>query len=134
MSAKTKLTAKIEEALTPYLKDHPEIYFAMLYGSATEGLPFRDVDIGLFVDRSTVPPHKDLDYSIELTHSLTTAVPYPVDVRIINDAPLGFRYNVSRGQPLVINDERAFFHFLERTWDEYLDFEPLAKQYLWELR
>jgi hypothetical protein len=57
-----------------------------------------------------------------------------VDVRIINDAPLPFRYNVSRGIPLVLNDRNAFFQFLERTWDEFLDFQPVAMQYLKELR
>ena len=61
-------------------------------------------------------------------------MPYPVDVRVINDAPLPFRYNVSRGQRIVVNDDECFYAFLERIWDEYFDFEPVLLQYLRDLR
>jgi hypothetical protein len=58
---------------------------------------------------------------------------FPVDVRALNDAPLPFRYNVSRGIPLVVRDWEAWFAFRERTWDEYLDFQPVAMGYLREM-
>jgi hypothetical protein len=45
----------------------------------------------------------------------------------------GFRYHVSKGLPLRINDEEAYFHFLERTWDDYLDFYPVAMPYVRDL-
>ena len=46
------------------------------------------------------PPAADIDYAFDLADALESAVPQQVDVRVINDAPLGFRYNVSRGIPL----------------------------------
>jgi len=106
----------------------------MLYGSAVEVPDPRDLDIGIFLDRATISPADDLDYAFAMADELERESPYPVDVRIINDAPLGFRYNVSRGRPLIVNDEAAFYHFLERTWDEWFDFQPVAMQYLKELR
>lgn len=124
----------IKENLACCLKDRPEILFALLYGSTAEGGPFQDLDVGLFVDRTYVPASADLDYVFELADELENAVPYPVDVCVINDAPLPFRYNVSRGVVLVANDRIALAHFLERTWDEFLDFQPVAVQYLRELR
>jgi predicted nucleotidyltransferase len=123
-----------KESLVLCLQDRPEILFALLYGSAVEGGHFRDLDIGLFVDRAHVPVTDDLDYAFGLADELENTVPYPVDVRVINDAPLPFRYNVSRGIVLVVNDGEALAHFLERTWDEFFDFRPVAMQYLKEMR
>ena len=127
-------TAAVDDAIVQAcrsrLDDRPEILFAMLYGSAAEGRPFRDLDVGVFVDRARVDAQQDMDYAFRLADELEAALPYPVDVRVINDAPLGFRYNVSRGTALVVHDRPAFVGFLERTWDEYLDFQPIALQYL----
>lgn len=134
MATSLELFPKIQDALVLCLQNRPEILFAILYGSAAEGLPFRDLDIGLFVDRVSVPASLDLDYAFALADELEQVVPHPVDVRVINDAPLPFRYNVSRGIPLVVNDKEVFACFLEQTWDEFLDFQPVAMQYLKELR
>ncbi|RME72160.1 MAG: nucleotidyltransferase domain-containing protein [Chloroflexi bacterium] len=116
------------------LARRPEILFAILYGSAAEpGLPFRDIDIGVFVNRQVVSVEQELAYMFSLANELERLIAYPVDVRVINDAPPGFRYNVSRGEPLTVRDERAFYTFLERAWDDYLDFAPLTKRYWQEL-
>lgn len=124
----------LRQRLASQLAQHSEILFAVLYGSAAEGGPFRDLDVGLFVDRSLVPASKDWDFAFELAADLESVVPYTVDVRVINDASLPFRYNVSRGIPLVVNDEERWFNFLEWTWIMYFDFQPVAKQYLKEMR
>jgi hypothetical protein len=34
---------------------------------------------------------------------------------------------------LVVRDWEAWFAFRERTWDEYLDFQPVAMGYLREM-
>jgi predicted nucleotidyltransferase len=134
MATGLKLSPKIKEAIGLCLKNRPEILFAILYGSAAEGRPFRDLDIGLFVDRASVPASVELDYAFALADELEQVALHPVDVRVINDAPLSFRYNVSRGIPLMVNDKEVFARFLERTWDEFLDFQPVAMQYLKELQ
>ena len=129
-----ELFPKIKEALVLCLQDRPEILFAILYGSAAEGRPFQDLDIGLFVNRESVPASEELDYAFALADELEQVALRPVDVRVINDAPLPFRYNVSRGIPLIVNNKKVFARFLERTWDEFLDFKPVAMQYLKELQ
>jgi len=35
---------------------------------------------------------------------------------------------------MMVNNKEVFARFLERTWDEFLDFRPVAMQYLKELR
>ena len=134
MATTLKLSPKIKDALVLCLQNRPEILFAILYGSAAEDRPFRDLDIGLFVDRASVPASAELGYAFALADELEQVAPHPVDVRVINDAPLPFRYNVSRGIPLIVNNKEVFTRFLERTWDEFLDFQPVAMQYLRELR
>ena len=134
MSSHERLTPEIKQTIISYLEGRPEIVFAMLYGSASEGRPFRDLDVALWVDRTLVPEPIELDYMFDRADELERLLPYPVDVRVINDAPLPFRYNVSRGVKLVAHDEELYYTFLERTWDEYLDFEPVLLQYLRDLR
>jgi predicted nucleotidyltransferase len=121
------------QRLMAHLHDHPEAHFAILFGSAVEGEHFRDLDVGVWVDRALVPAERDWDYAFDLADALESAVQCPVDVRVINDAPLPFRYNVSRGVPLVVHDPEAFYTFLERTWDDWLDFKPIAMRYLEEM-
>ncbi len=128
------LTPDTQQKLVCALQDRPEILFAILYGSAVEGKPFQDLDVAIFVDRAVVSPVTELDYAFALTDELERAVPYPVDVRVINDAPLPFCYRVSRGTALIVRDREVFLRFLEGTWDLFLDFQPTAMQYLKEQR
>ena len=130
----TILSPGLKETLARCLAGRPEIRFALLYGSAAEGTSFRDLDIAVYVERKSVPPARDWAYAFALADDISSVVPYPVDVSVINDAPLPFRYNVSRGIPLVANDDDALGVFLERTWDEFLDFRPVAMRYLEELQ
>ena len=51
---------------------------------------------------------------------------------VLNDAPLAFRYHALQGRPLVVRDERFLDELRARTWDDYLDFQPFARQYLRE--
>ncbi|HCB48376.1 MAG TPA: nucleotidyltransferase domain-containing protein [Chloroflexi bacterium] len=124
----------LRQLLASQLARHSEIHFAVLYGSAAEGGPFRDLDVGLFVDRSAVPASRDWDFAFELAVELEAAISYPVDVRVINDASLPFRFSVSRGIPLLVNDEETWVNFLEWTWIMYFDFQPVAMQYLKEMK
>lgn len=123
-----------KKQIQDYLLERHEVVFALLYGSALERKDFADLDIGIYVDRQQVPGETDLDYAISLTDELSMLLGFPVDVRVINDAPLGFQYNVSRGQPLLVRDEEALARFRERTWDMWFDFEPVARLYLKEMQ
>lgn len=134
---KTLYPADAYRSYYPQLKSalqaQPKLLFAILYGSAAEGAPFHDLDIALYVDRAKVPVSQDWDLTCQIAVVLADLLPFPVDVRIINEAPLLFRYNVSKGTPLIVKDQEAYFQFLEQTWDRYLDFKPVAMQYIREM-
>ncbi|MGB9871191.1 MAG: hypothetical protein ACPLYD_05985 [Anaerolineae bacterium] len=106
---------------------------AVLYGSAAEGLPFRDLDIALIVDREVCPEERDWDLENGLADRLARLVPVPVDVHVVNDAPLALRYNVTRGRPFWVSDPERYADFLEQSWDLYFDFAPVSRRYLEEM-
>jgi predicted nucleotidyltransferase len=58
---------------------------------------------------------------------------YPVEVRVLNNAPLSFRYNVLKhGKPIVVVDDDLRCDFMEATLSNYFDFAPFRKMYLKE--
>lgn len=124
---------RLREKLAGVLEEWPAVRFAILYGSAATEDVFNDVDVAVYVDREAAPAEDDLLLGVRLERALQAAVSHPVDVRILNDATLPFRYSVSKGVPLIVNDAEAYYTFVERAWDEYLDFKPIAMRYLKEM-
>ena len=66
-------------------------------------------------------------------YRLVVAIEAAVDVRVADFAPLGFRHAVTRGRLLLAHDLEAWFTFRERTWTEYFDFAPVAREALADL-
>ncbi len=115
------------------LEGVPGLVAAVLYGSAAEGLPFRDLDVALIVDREVCPQERDWDLENALADRLSPLVPVPLDIHVVNDAPLALRYNVTRGQPFWVSDPERYADFMEQSWDLYLDFAPVSRRYLEEM-
>ena len=122
---------EVVRRLAEALEERPEIVFAYLHGSFQEGLPFRDVDVAVFVEKGMV--EDPVWYAIKLGVTLTKSLRLPVDVQVLNDAPLSFQFSACKGEVLVCRDEARRLDFLERTWDAYWDFRPFLREYLREL-
>jgi len=60
---------------------------------------------------------------------LDQEIGFPIDVRVLNDAPVTFLFHVFREGRLLLsrNDERLA-DLMERTVREYLDAAPLLRQ------
>jgi predicted nucleotidyltransferase len=118
-------------AVRSSLEAHADISFAYLHGSFAAGSGFRDIDIAAYLTHFPTSP---LGHELRLEAELMKAVGgYPVDVRVLNNAPLSFRYNVIKGGLLLFardDDERA--DFVERTLSAYFDFAPYRTLYLKE--
>jgi uncharacterized protein len=67
-------------------------------------------------------------YVADLTQRLAGFVPFPIDVRILNDAPVSFLYHVLIGRPIHIQDEDVLTNLMEQTVRQYLDMAPLLRQ------
>ena len=125
---KAGVIAKLREILEP----RTEILFAYLHGSFVEALPFHDIDVAVFLDEQQATGKDAFEYENSLSVAFTRALQLEVDVRVINHAPLGFQFNVTKGQLLVSRDEKRRLAFVERTWIMYWDFRPISEMMLRE--
>ncbi|WHZ21422.1 MAG: hypothetical protein OJF47_000534 [Nitrospira sp.] len=116
-----ELVAQLRAALS----DVPEIAFAYLYGSVLDSDLVHDVDVGIQLQSSKSPQAVALEAG--LTTRLSAAINIPVDVRILNHAPLPFLFHVLRGQLLCCRDEALLQSLLEEVPRRYLDIAPLLR-------
>lgn len=124
---------KIISSLKVELSGHPEIIFAYLHGSFLEGKYFRDIDVAIFVDEEKVPKDKALDCELALGTELHFAMGYQVDIKILNYAPLGFKYYASKGKLLMNKDDELRVDFLCYVWSRYFDYAIKSKEFLLEM-
>ena len=114
---------EIISALTSLLQRHAAIQFAYLYGSFLADMPCHDIDIGVYLD-GLAPLDMGL-FAVELSAQLGSQAKCPVDVRILNNAPLPFIYQVLRGKLLLENNPDLHGRIFEHTVSRYLDLKPL---------
>ncbi len=115
---------KVVKKLADILKKREEVIFAYIHGSFLKG-NFRDVDVAIYLTES-----RDVFYEIELEVELEETLKLPVDVRILNSAPLSFRFGVIKnGLILFSKDEQVRVEFETRTISEYHDFAYFRKRY-----
>lgn len=118
--------ARLIEVLADSLKAQNNVIFAYLYGSFAEGLPFHDIDIGIYVD--TMEGRSNVDFALTLGGLLSERLRVPVDIRVLNRAPTPFMYHALRGRLLVDKDVDLRCQIVERTVGAYLDIKPLMRQ------
>lgn len=132
---------KIAEKITQSLSEKPGIRFAYLFGSFLSRDDFEDIDVGIFLDPQIIPGIDTLRYELELSIELEDHIKpgktfkryIPIDIKVINDAPVTFRYSVSTGKLLFSKDENTREEFLCRTWQEYFDFQYILDTYYKEV-
>jgi hypothetical protein len=126
-------TDNVRYQLQEALEARAEIVFAYLYGSFAEGLPFRDIDVAVYLDPAFAGVADTFDYEMNLSVKLTRALGFLVDVHVLNGAPLGFQHSVLQGEVLLVRDEDRLTDFIEQVSIEYMDFAYLGRRYLLEV-
>lgn len=118
---------KIQKALQKTLELENAILFAYVHGSFLETQPFRDIDIAIYLSAGLDDPVGfALDLGARLEKQLRSMEEdVPVDVQVLNQAPLSFRYHVFRGKLLCSKNERLRVQMVEHTVSRYLDIKPL---------
>jgi len=117
---------EVLQKLSRYCTKKPELIAALLFGSFPEG-QFRDIDIGLVLDRTFSP---SAFYEQEIERELSNFINLPVDVRILNNAPVRFVYQVLRQQHIIFcKDPKAFAAFESDIIQEYLDYSYYLNRY-----
>lgn len=124
---KENVVKQIVSALTEY----DEIILAYVFGSFIQSDYFSDIDLGILLEETLATP---LNIELQLEIALEDIVHYPIDVRILNQAPLSFCQNVIRyGRVVLEKDANLRADFMGRILKQYFDFAPFRRRYLKEV-
>lgn len=127
MTSKRNIFKTLKKSLSP----RAEIIFCYVHGSFLDSLPFRDIDIALYVDSNQITSQQTFDYSFNLSLQLSKQTGLEIDVQVMNYSPLGFQQSVLRnGKLLFSKDENLRLNLIENISLEYIAFFELNKQYI----
>ena len=121
----------IIEDIASVLEKHDKIVLAYVFGSFIHRDAFSDIDIGVLTDEDM---GSCLDFEFNLEIEIEDIVNYPMDVRVINNAPLSFCQNVLRhGRVILERDADMRADFVGKILKEYFEFAPFRRRYLREV-
>lgn len=118
--------SRIGDRLAKEMADYPELGFAYLHGSFLEADRFHDIDVGVYLRAHG--PTQGTALAPALAQRLSAAIRFPVEVRILNGAPVSFLYHVLKGKVIVSWDDDLLATVIEDTVRRYLDMAPLLRQ------
>ena len=125
-SLNSQQQARLVQQVTDELSRQPAVIFAYLYGSALDGEAVHDVDIGIYLEE--FESGQEAAIVDGLASRLSDALKLPIDVRVLNRAPLTFLYHVLRGRLLLSRNDDLLASILEDVARRYLDLAPLLRQ------
>lgn len=118
---------RIVGQLRQCLAGREDILLGYLYGSFLRHDGFHDIDIGLLVSGER-EPYESYKYAMGIASDLERCIipRYEIDLRILNDAPVEFQYEVVRtGYLLVARDESTRIAFEAGVIAQFLDLKYL---------
>ena len=123
---KNEIKSDVEKAVR-IIKKKNEILLAILYGSYIDDQisHVKDVDIGIYVDKSRV--EDTLSYKINLEEEINKETEVFVDIKILNDAPSAFLLEALRGE--IIVDRGIYNILLKIALDETNALKTLIRLY-----
>ena len=131
-SLKSSEKEKVIETLSSYLlRQRQDIAAAYLFGSFIVRDVFADIDLAVLTH---IDLERVLTFELDLERELEKICNYPVDVRILNAAPLSFCKNVIREGRIILDREPNFRSDFEgKTLKLNFDFARFRSRYLAEV-
>ena len=117
-------------SISSYLEKHySNIIAAYLFGSFISSTSyFSDIDLALLSETDVSKP---LELELQLESQLEKIVNFPVDSRVLNNAPLSFCQNVIRGGRVVLDrNPNLRSEFEGKVLKQYFDFSRFRRRYL----
>ena len=111
--------ARVTSALRDLLEVREEVLFAYLHGSFVNGNKFRDIDVAVYLNHKRLTRRASLQHQTNLSRELSRAIRLPVDVTVLNIAPLGLRHNAISGRVLFCREDATRTHFAEGVCRHY---------------
>ncbi|MGH7430651.1 MAG: nucleotidyltransferase domain-containing protein [Candidatus Methylomirabilales bacterium] len=125
--------AHVTSALRDLLEFRKEVLFAYLHGSFVNGSRFRDIDVAVYLDHGRRTRRASLQYQVTLAKDLSRALHLPVDVTVLNVAPLGLRHDAVSGRVLLCREDRTRVHFADGVCRHYEQIRKTARHALFTL-
>ena len=120
---------EIQKKAAQYFSSRPEVVFAFLFGSSAreEITPLSDIDLAVYIDKSSVSTARGYDLRSELTSELMSVFQSnKVDLILLNEAPPLLRHRImSQGKKIIVRDEIQEQRFFVKTIQDYFDTLPL---------
>ena len=119
---------KVIEKLKKIFQERRDILFAVVHGSFIDLKEFRDIDIAIYVNPKYCEEKEFSKYVLDMSVQLTEKLGIPIDIQVLNDAPLMFTYEVlNRGKLIVCKDDVFFESYLTAIESEVWDFRYLLE-------
>jgi predicted nucleotidyltransferase len=127
-SAKDRISKQLAAYICKEFKDVVTVY---LFGSFVKEGQFSDIDLGLLFNENVA---EALNIELTLETQLEKQFGHTFDVRVLNDAPNSFAYNVVRmGQIIIDLDTNFRAGFEGKVLKKYFDFDYFRRRYLKEV-
>lgn len=122
---------QIAHAIADHLRTLGEnLVAAYVFGSFVTADVYSDVDVAILLTEQTDRP---LMLELDVESALERVVDGPVDVRVLNSAPISFAQSVIRTGVVILDarpNQRADFE--GQVLKKYFDFAPFRARYLAE--
>lgn len=108
------------------LEKEGDVAFAYLFGSVVKGRTREasDLDVGVHLPEGWTPSRR-LERALSIEKTLEERTTHPVQLTVLNDAPLELRANILQtGLPLHVRDGAARRAFFVDTGRRYYDMAP----------
>jgi len=134
-SFKQNIREEIIEKVKDTLIKEPDIVFAYLFGSFLDGLSFRDIDIGIYLNN--IKEDEVYVYEVRLSEEVAENCKLPfdiIDMKVLNFAPDSFLNSIFKyGRLLFTKDEELLSNLIEESSIKALANESISYQSLKEL-
>lgn len=115
----TATRERIINVIKEGISKNEAVIFAYLHGSCAEGDSFRDIDVAIFVGEHG----REIEIESDLSYELTEKTSYPVEVKVVNKAPVAFQMAVLRkGIVLFSRSEHVRTDFIEDVSKRYREY------------
>jgi predicted nucleotidyltransferase len=111
--------------------EQPELLAAYIFGSFVTDKPFADIDLALFVGSRVIDA---LSFELITENKIEHLLRVPVDVRVMDNAPLSFQYQVIHDGKRIINrSPNVIADYEGQILKQYFEISRFRRRYLKEV-
>lgn len=115
--------SELIDKLAKLLDDVSEITFAYVHGGFMERDSFRDLDVAIWIEDRD----RAFFYTVDFSAKIEVGMGVPVDIQVLNEAPLPFKYHVfTQGKLLFSKDEVLRIRMADEVIRQYMDVKKLT--------